>query len=261
MSDDVRRFYDDLAGDYHLLFADWRQSMVRQAEVLQRIIQEALGPGSATVLDAACGIGTQAIGLALRGYQVDASDLSGAAVSRAAAEAEQLQAAATFSVADLRHLDMAIPGQFDVVMACDNALPHLLTDEDLLLALANMAAKLRPDGLFIASLRDYDQIAREQPRSQGPRVFADPARRVTLQVWDWTGDGQFYLLHRFILQREDAAWHMEHFEAPYRALRRAELERAVTRVGLNRVRWYEPEHSGYFQPLVTARRPRQLSPP
>ena len=58
-------FYDALAEDYHLIFADWERSITHQAEVLARL----LGAERRRVLDAACGIGTQAIGLAAEGYE------------------------------------------------------------------------------------------------------------------------------------------------------------------------------------------------
>lgn len=80
----VRDFYDDLAHDYHLMFRDWDASMAYQAEVLGGLVRQSLGAGPHTVLDCSCGIGTQAIGLALAGHQVVGSDLSPVAAARAA---------------------------------------------------------------------------------------------------------------------------------------------------------------------------------
>ena len=87
MADSVRAFYDELAESYHLIFADWQGSMRRQATALDRLIQEQLGPGPHDILDCACGIGTQAIGLALLGHRVQATDISPNAVARAEREA------------------------------------------------------------------------------------------------------------------------------------------------------------------------------
>ncbi|MFD7620096.1 class I SAM-dependent methyltransferase, partial [Streptomyces sp. NPDC059802] len=66
----VRDFYDDLAHDYHLMFRDWDASIAYQAEVLGGLLRQSLGAGPHSVLDCSCGIGTQAIGLALAGHQV-----------------------------------------------------------------------------------------------------------------------------------------------------------------------------------------------
>ncbi|MCH8155533.1 MAG: methyltransferase domain-containing protein [Proteobacteria bacterium] len=81
--DEVSEFYDELSAQYHLLFADWDEAVARQGRVVDGLIGKLLGPGPKRVLDAACGIGTQAIGLAQRGHQVTGTDLSSAAVARA----------------------------------------------------------------------------------------------------------------------------------------------------------------------------------
>ena len=62
MDDTVRAFYDRFADSYHLIFADWQASITRQAGILDQLIQDELGPGPHTMLDCACGFGTQAIG-------------------------------------------------------------------------------------------------------------------------------------------------------------------------------------------------------
>jgi hypothetical protein len=59
----VAHFYDELADDYHLIYSDWDASIRRQGDDLDALI----GQDRAAVLDCSCGIGTQAIGLALRG--------------------------------------------------------------------------------------------------------------------------------------------------------------------------------------------------
>jgi 2-polyprenyl-3-methyl-5-hydroxy-6-metoxy-1,4-benzoquinol methylase len=73
-------FYDRMAPLYDLIFPDWDASIERQAGQLAGIIHERWGIGVRSVLDVACGIGTQSIGLARRGFQVTASDLSAGAV-------------------------------------------------------------------------------------------------------------------------------------------------------------------------------------
>ena len=64
MTDFIESFYDDLAPYYHLIFADWDQGIAWQASILGPIIEHATGKASPHVLDCACGIGTQALGLA-----------------------------------------------------------------------------------------------------------------------------------------------------------------------------------------------------
>src|SRR4051794_19467030 len=118
---DVEAFYDGFAADYELAYGGaWHSAVERQGAALERLIRRVL-PDAADVLDCACGIGSQAIGLALRGYRVRGSDLSPAAIKRAAVEAGRLGVQLELSVADFRDLG-SISGEFDVVLCCDNAL-------------------------------------------------------------------------------------------------------------------------------------------
>src|SRR5579859_538968 len=87
MSGDIAAFYNDLAEHYHLIFEDWDRSIERQASVLGPLLEARAGAAPLKVLDCACGIGTQTIGLAKRGHRVTGSDLSDAAVARARREA------------------------------------------------------------------------------------------------------------------------------------------------------------------------------
>ncbi len=79
-------FYDELAPLYHLIFEDWDASIRRQGRRLSAIMR-AEWPSHESVLDVSCGIGTQAIALAMHGYRVRGSDLSAQAIARAKVEA------------------------------------------------------------------------------------------------------------------------------------------------------------------------------
>lgn len=256
MSDATREFYEGLAGDYHQLFADWRASVDRQGTVLEALLRRCDAPPPRALLDCSCGIGTQAIGLALRGYTVHATDLSPASVARAGREAHTLGASLTTGVADMRTLDTQVPGHFDVVLSCDNAVPHLLTDEDLDAAARAMAAKLVPGGLLLLSLRDYDTLRVQRPQFNSERVIDSPeGRRILFQVWDWEADGGAYQLQQFILGPGNGGWRVVQHTARYRALRREELDAVLVRAGFTDLRWHPPEASGFYQPILTARRP------
>jgi glycine/sarcosine N-methyltransferase len=253
-ADEVRRFYDDLAPDYHLVYADWKASVGRQAAALDRLIRDQLGSRPLTVLDCACGIGTQTIGLSLHGHRVHGTDLSPQAIDRARREAVGFGVGASFAVADMRALDTQVAGTFDVVLACDNAIPHLLADEDLARALRSMGTKLVDGGLLLASLRDYDRLRVERPRVTPPAVSEDAAgRRIVFQLWDWAADADRYTLHLFIVQERPDGWQMRSRTAVYRAIRRDELSERLRQAGFSEVSWTMPEESGYFQPLVSAR--------
>lgn len=117
----IATYYNRLAPHYKHLFLDWNTSVDRQATVLDEVIREFFGASARRVLDAACGIGTQCLGLAQLGYEVAASDISEMEIEHAKAEAAQRGLAITFGVADMRRLREHHAQTFDLVIACDNA--------------------------------------------------------------------------------------------------------------------------------------------
>src|SRR4029077_20120493 len=131
---ETKQFYDDLAPYYHLIFEDWDASMARQGDALAGLIEAELAPSpplGARILDVACGIGTQTLPLAARGFRLVARDLSPAAVARLQREADARRLPIDAAVADMRQVASSVLGSFDVVLALDNSVAHLLTDDDL----------------------------------------------------------------------------------------------------------------------------------
>jgi glycine/sarcosine N-methyltransferase len=254
MKPDPRDFYDALASDYHLIFDDWDASVLRQSAVIHSL----LGGRPLRVLDVACGMGTQAIGLARVGHAVVARDLSPALIKRARLEAHRLGTTVDLSVGDMRIAASTDPARFDAVIAFDNALPHLETDADLLAALKAAHDALRPGGQLFASVRDYDILVREKRSCDMPRrLGSGDTERVVLQLWDWDQDGRGYHLQHIILVRDgQGGWKARTTRGHYRALLRRELSEAAASVGFCDLRWSEPEVSGFYQPIFIATKPR-----
>lgn len=249
----VDRFYDDLADAYHLLFEDWDKAIARQAHTLNELIRSKLGQESLKFHDCACGIGTQSIGLAALGHNVSGSDLSRAAIQRARREAVGRGLTAEFRVSDMTALAEYPSGQFDVLGAFDNALPHLSADQ-LKSAATSFQRLLRPGGIFVASIRDYDDLIHIRPAFQGPSFFGSAgARRIVHQLWEWIDDDA-YDVHQYLsLEREDR-WEVLHFATRYRCLLRAELIQVLLDTGFANVEWLMPISTGYYQPIVIGRR-------
>ena len=257
MTSSVREFYDALAADYHLIFPDWDASMARQAAALDGVVRARLGAGPHQVLDCSCGIGTQAIGLAGVGRRVTGSDLSPVAVARAAVEAAARGVRLPVTVADMRALPFRAAA-FDVVVCADNSLAHLLTVGDVGTALASMRRVLRDDGLLVLSVRDYDGIRAARPPSAPPQVSTTAQGRViTFQLWHWHEDGERYDLEHFqLVPGEGGGWEVRVRRTAYWALTRGELSAAVADAGFAEVSWHDPGESGFYQPVLTARRVR-----
>jgi glycine/sarcosine N-methyltransferase len=245
-------FYDDLADYYHLIFDDWNKSIERQAKVLNGLISKHTQQPCVDLLDCACGIGTQAIGFAQAGHRVVASDLSRAALDRARREAKQRGLDISFVLSDMTSLREIPKTDFDVVTALDNALPHLTAIEVGDAARA-IGSRLKPYGLFIASIRDYDKLIVQRPAIQEPVFYGNANnRRIVHQVWEWIDDKR-YIVHLYITTQSGKHWVSHHFVAEYRSLLRDELASALACAGFEHVQWLMPEETGFYQPIVIAR--------
>ena len=240
-----RDFYDQLAPYYHLIFEDWQASIDRQGGQLDAIIQAEWGTSVRTVLDAAAGIGTQALGLAALGYRMTASDCSPVAVARARREADCRGLPLAVATADLRELSKT-HGQFDLVIACDNAVPHLLSDEDILKAFRECYQCLGAGGGCVISIRDYDTPgAGSEMHPYGVRQTAG-GRYILFQVWDW--DGPYYDLSFYVMCEEPGrppevqVLHARYYAVPVQRL--LELMEAA---GFEKVRRLD---GAFYQPVA-----------
>jgi 2-polyprenyl-3-methyl-5-hydroxy-6-metoxy-1,4-benzoquinol methylase len=253
MKNSVTTFYDELADHYHLLFADWDKSIERQAEILKGLFEKTGIPHDAVILDCACGIGTQALGLARIGYNVAGSDISGEAIARARHEAEKRDLQVPFAIADFSHLGTSFDQYFDCIIAMDNALPHVTDASGLKKALAAIYGQLAIGGTFFASIRDYDSILRNKPISSTPSVMNTPkGRRIAFQVWDW--HEELYDFTQYIVHDEGGILDTVRTCSIYWAISRAKLGELLSSVGFAEVRWLMPEESGYYQPIVIGKK-------
>ena len=129
--DIIQSFYDNLASQYDKLFLDWQATTKEQALILDELFKHNGYANQSKILDCACGIGTQAIGLAAMGYNVTASDISGGELDEARKRAMKNDVKICFKNADFRMLSKTFSQKFDIIIAMDNALPHMLTKSAL----------------------------------------------------------------------------------------------------------------------------------
>jgi SAM-dependent methyltransferase len=259
MPKDVQQFYDDLSDSYQFIHADWQESVLWQGRILDQLLANLGEMPPKTLLDCTCGIGTQALGLATHGYHVHGTDLSPKAIERAKEYTLQFETAhtPTFSVADLLQAP-SDPKQYDIVIACDNAVAHFYSDEDLAKAINTMLMQLKSDGLLLISLRDYDATLEDPPQQTPIYVnYDEEGKRLVFQLWDWTEDFHSYHLEMFIIRQEGDKWDTRTFKSHLRALKRQELAAILMQKGLKNIQWHMPQDSEYYQPIVTARKAQQ----
>ena len=246
------RFYDELAPYYHLLYGNWEQAISRQGTELAAILLNlGVEPGGA-VLDAASGIGTQTLGLLMHGYRVMASDISPKAIERLRAELSHRALQADTRVDDLRTLASATPGSMSAVLACDNSIPHLLSDSEILQAFRSCYRCLRPRGVALFSVRDYETIERKSPdvRPYGMR-YENGSRFLAVQVWEWDGD-QYDLRMYLTSESPGGACETRVLRNRYYAVGISRLLELLTKAGFEDAQRMD---NVFFQPVLVARRP------
>lgn len=246
----TQTFYDNMAPQYDKLFLDWQATTHEQAVILNKLFVDNGFDKTARILDCACGIGTQAIGLAALGYTVTASDISDGELAEAAARARENDVNIRFRHADFCALSEAFSEKFDIVIAMDNALPHMLTSAALESAVRSIAGQIKPGGIFVASIRDYDSLLAQKPPYSPPYIHkTDKGQRVSFQTWVWSGEN--YQLTQYMIDDEEDL-QISKFVCEYRATRREELTNLLQSNGCGQVLWKSPEETGFYQPIVIA---------
>ncbi len=144
-------------------------------------------PAGGRVLDCACGIGQLAVGLALQGFDVVASDASPAMVQRTAQLAadhgvEMSAIACAWDELTPERLDRP----FDAVFCVGNSLTHATGRAARRAALAAMASVLHPEGLLVLTSRNWE---RQRQSGSGLEIAGELVERHGrngLPVYSWT---------------------------------------------------------------------------
>jgi glycine/sarcosine N-methyltransferase len=170
--------YSDFAADYEWLFPD---DVVGNSPVpgatspgARDLLADVIGtlaPG-APVLDCACGIGTDALALARRGFTVTATDGSDSMVARAR---ERLAASASrVSVLQSRWEDLPakLTDRFDLAICLGNAIVHTGSQRAMVESLKAIRGVLKPGGTIVVDSRNWELMY----SSSWPRIM--PASHV-----------------------------------------------------------------------------------
>ena len=190
--------------------------------------------------------------MAQRGYQVTAADLSRAAMARARREAAARYLDLPCFVADMRHLAVHSQQQYDVVMACDNAVPHLLTDKDMLTAFQALYPCVRPGGGCLITVRDYDREDRTgiQVKPYGLRIEGS-TRYLLFQVWEF--HGALYELALYCIEDHGGRHAITHvLRTTYYAIGTETLMALMRQAGFQAVQRLEER---FYQPVLIGTRP------
>ena len=176
--------YDALAAVYDWLVPAELLEPDASAEAFASVVDLA---GGARVLDCACGPGHLAVGLALRGFAVVATDASAAMIERTRALAGQHGAGLTARRCAWEALgEHGWEDAFDAVFCVGNSLVHAPGAAARRAALAAMASVLRPAGALVVTSRNWEQLRTVGSGLEIAQEFVSRDGALGLPSYVWT---------------------------------------------------------------------------
>jgi glycine/sarcosine N-methyltransferase len=221
--------YDALSSDYDR-FVNWQN---RLSVELPFIIDKLQKNNARLILDAATGTGMHAIALAQRGYQASGADISQGMIARARTNARFAGVQVPFELAGFGKLAQAFGNHsFNALLCLGNSLPHLLTLSDLLDALVDFAACLKPGGMLLIQNRNFDAVMAHRDRWMEPQSHAEAeAEWVFQRFYDFDPDGLLTFNMVTLKRVRHGKWSQQVTTSRLRPLLRGELVSSLSEAG------------------------------
>lgn len=180
----IERAWDDLAEEYARSIGPSGARRALAAVELAIVLQEIPSGQRAQILDAGGGNGYHALRLAELGHLVTIVDISSRmlACAREAAEKAGVEAQIETFKADVRRMDEAVSGTFDVVIACGTVISDCGYPQKALGAVSRVLAAGGKSCFSLRSLHwDYGQDGSGEPDYEKAGVHIIPGHK----AFDW----------------------------------------------------------------------------
>jgi glycine/sarcosine N-methyltransferase len=248
--------YDAFSADYDR-FVNWTSRLEYELPFIEQQLGALGGVGRPVrVLDTACGTGMHALALAQKGYKTAGADLSPGMVERARANAAATGVKVRFAAAGFGALAKTFSGEeifpFDALLCMGNSLPHVLTLQDLALALTDFARCLRPGGLVLIQNRNFDAILAKRERWMEPQSYQEGDNEwIFLRFYDYELDG--LINFNFVTLRRLAGgdWQQHAAAAFLYPVKQVELIAALKATGFEGITCYGDMAGAGFDPATS----------
>lgn len=200
--------YDDFASDYHWLY-DVVELQLGTTTPGVRASFHGIPPG-ARILDAACGVGFDAMALRRRGFVVTAVDASPSMVDEARRRLDVAGCEVELAVCTWTELSTRFPADsFDAVLCTGNSIAHARSEEEMVEVFRSFAKVLAPGGVLIMDTHHWERFDRIGDRTVIDPVVVerDGARCVRSYTWHRAGSGSGSWRLELRLEITDAAQH------------------------------------------------------
>lgn len=233
MRDAPSSSYDDIAGIYHALWADWYFPAARPA--LEKLFFSHVSAGAA-VLDVCCGSGHVTKELVKRGYTVTGIDSSAVLIAQARKDLPEVD----LRVQDARAIQL--PMRYDAALSTFDSLNHIMCLDELGRVFEGVHGVLAPDGLFV-----FDMNVE--------RAYLSDQRRWTVNITDASVGlvrGTYYPAEKkasteiiwFVKAGENNLWEQHRSVVDQRCYTRAEVVARLRGTGFRNVEAISAEDAG-----------------
>ena len=234
--------YDSFSSDYDH-FVNWPGRLALEIPFIEgRLAQlSSHHDGALRVLDVACGTGMHAVELAKHSFAAAGADLSKPMIERARINAAAAGVEVTFKEAGFGELGVAFQQDggengFDALLCLGNSLPHLLTPLSLAGALEDVAACLRPGGMFILQNRNFDAVLAHHDRWMETQSSQEgDAEWVFMRFYDFEPDGLIDFNLITLSRSGSSGWRQKVDTSRLYPLLQSELETALQDAGFEQV--------------------------
>jgi SAM-dependent methyltransferase len=220
----TRSSYDEIAGMYHSLWADWYLPAALPA--LEKLFFERVPIGS-RVLDLCCGSGHVTKELIRRGYRVTGIDNSRELIEAARRELP----GADFQVQDARQFELA--ERFHAVLSTFDSLNHILELDELRRVFDRVYRALRPDGVFVfdmnlaeayaADLRQWSVDIKDDSVGMVRGIYDDETKKASTElIW-------------FVKKSAGNTWEQHRSVVEQRCYRLEEILIALNQAGFRKI--------------------------
>jgi len=185
-----------------------------------------------TILDCACGTGQHLCMLYEMGYDVSGSDYSVSMLEVAQKNLQNHSISVPLCQCDFRYLEHKHRNTFDAIVCLSTALPHLHSDEDLILALKSMNQKLNKGGVLVLT------------QGTTPYTLSLPPIEVVInreafsRIFVKEHDGKFQTIHVLDLFHSKNRIEDNQYDIVYRILFDNDYRRLLSEAGFEEVHIY-----------------------
>ncbi len=239
--------YDQIAPDYDR-FNNWQNRLSAELPFIQRALEAQ--PKSVDVLDAACGTGMHALGLAKLGFKVSGADLSRSMIGQARTNAQIEGVDLRFEAAGFGNLASTFgAGSFDALLCLGNSLPHVTSQDELQETLADFSRCLRSGGKLLLQNRNFDAIMAFRQRWMEPQSFSDNWHEwLFTRFYDFESDGLIRFNMATFKRPLGGEWKASITSTKLMPQLRADMTQALTKAGFHSILSFGDMNGSVFDP-------------